>query len=68
MLVAKLAPTTGAAQATVAEPASSQGGALGPLLLLLSVGALVVGLVLAGVVIWLLVRGRKAEGEAGQKV
>ena len=65
-LEARLVPTTGPGQGAVAGPASSQDETLGPLLLLVSVGALLVGLVLAGVALWLLLRSRKAGGEGDQ--
>jgi hypothetical protein len=59
--VAKLASTPDAAQGGPLALAASPSLTRQPLLLVFSVGALLFGLVLAGVVIWLLVWGRKVK-------
>jgi hypothetical protein len=63
--VAKLVHTEEGMLDAESLPADGQVQSLVPLLLLVSAGALSVGLMLAGVAIWLLVRSRKAEEGGG---
>ena len=62
---AQLLPTTEGERDTSVRPDDSQEKSFGPLLLLISVGATAAGLMLAGVAVWLLVRGRQAEEGGG---